>query len=270
MKNLTQVISQSIFRIVTPLARVLLRHGVAFGSFSEWSRKAFIHAAEQELSMAGKKQTVSNISAMTGLTRKETKRLRELDVDSFSETDVKFNRATRVLSGWQNDPDFIDAQGEAKTLPLDAESAASFSSLVHRYSGDMTPIAMLDVLSAASCVAVSDGQVTMIKNSYVPSGDQNAPVKLTILGKDVSELIQTIQHNLTHSGASARYQRKVYNTALAPEHLDEFRLLAGQKSQELLETLHAYLIKHEVGETRTDGVYVALGIYLAEEESSSE
>lgn len=51
------------------------------------------------------------MSALTGLTRKEVKRLHELDGEDYVAGQERYNRAVRVISGWMNDRRFSDVPG---------------------------------------------------------------------------------------------------------------------------------------------------------------
>jgi Family of unknown function (DUF6502) len=54
---------------------------------------------------------VSRISALTGLTRKDVKRLLELDTPDDTASQEGFNRGMRVISGWLDDRWFLDSDG---------------------------------------------------------------------------------------------------------------------------------------------------------------
>ncbi|MDH3715380.1 MAG: DUF6502 family protein, partial [Gammaproteobacteria bacterium] len=179
-----QALSQAVTEILKPLIRVLLRNGISYGVFAELARKAFVEVAFEDFTVPGRKQTISRVAALTGLTRKEVKRLVELDEAGDSSTHQRFNRAIRVISGWTEDKRFTDARQKPRVLSLDGPD--SFAELVKDYSGDMPHMAMLSVLEEAGTVQRSDDKVTLVKRAYVPAGD---PVeKIGILGADAAEL----------------------------------------------------------------------------------
>ncbi|MBL4712773.1 MAG: hypothetical protein JKX75_09820 [Gammaproteobacteria bacterium] len=61
-----------------PLIRILIRNGIASSSFEELVRKAYVKEAFAMGKKNCQKTTVSSVSAQTGLSRKEVKRLNEL------------------------------------------------------------------------------------------------------------------------------------------------------------------------------------------------
>jgi len=270
VEPIQKTLTRAIHTLLRPLVRILLRNGIAYGSFAELAKKTYVDVAFEDFAPQGKKQTVSRVSALTGLTRKEAKRLHEMGQDAPDLSQQRYNRAIRVISGWLNDAEFHDPSGQPLALPVDGERG-SFAALVKRYSGDMTTQSMLAVLTAAASVARDDDRVRLIQRAYLPGKDPAD--KLHILGSDTGELIATIDHNLVSGADHLRFQRKVSNHRVRAEALPEFRALSSRKAQALLEEFDAWLAKHEVaaGEQDDDqGRYVSLGIYYYENPEHEE
>lgn len=260
-----QALSKAFLKLFRPLARILIRNGVSFSAVADWAKKVYVDVAFEEFKEPGKKQTISRVSALTGLFRREVKRLHELDADTELNGADRYNRAVRVISGWVNDTDYQSASGRPALLPFEG-AQTSFSSLVRAYSGDIPARAMLTVLESANCVEeTSNGKLRLVRHAFIPSDD--AIDKLHILGTDVAELIATIDHNLTFPPDDLYFQRKVSNARLHPEAVAEFRHLASQRAQTLLEELDAWLSAHEVREedTEQEAQSVSLGIYYSQD-----
>lgn len=271
MQPVQQALTFAILAIMKPFARILVRNGIAFGTFSEIAKKAFVDVAFEDFTEEGRKQTISRVSAMTGLTRKETKRLHELVQSTDTEAAGRYNRAVRVISGWVNDKRYQTKQGDPKILPVTGNSV-SFESLVKKHSGDIPTQAMLSVLKKAGSVIENDRGIQLVNHAFVPGDD--AIDKLHILGTDVAELLATIDHNLTHPPDRLFYQRKVSNTNIDPAAIPAFRKLSAKKAQTLLESLDAWLAEHEINDspnTETgQGQYASLGIYYSEHKTPKE
>lgn len=263
--NLHDALAKAVVTLLTPLVRILLRNGVSYGTFAELAKKVFVDVADVEFQEPGKKQTVSRISALTGLTRKEAKRLRELVAVGEGESQARYSRATRVIGGWLNDARYQDGRGKPRVIPLDGDPP-SFAALVKSYSGDIPTQAMFRVLAEAEVIERRDDGIHLLRHAYIPGKD---PVdKLHILGTDAGELIATIDHNLTAPPGGLRFQRKVSNAQVDPAALPEFQRLSAERAQALLEELDAWLAEHEVdaaGASDADKAsYVSMGIYYFE------
>ena len=265
------IIARALARLLTPLVRILLRHGISYGSFSDLLKQVYVTVAERDFTVPGRKQTTSRIAVLTGLHRKEVARLRRLDVDAPDALDERYNRAARVLTGWLRDPDFRAEDGAP--APLAIEDPAAFPALVQRYSGDMPARAVLDELERVGSVSrAADGTVHLIRHGYVPA--QDTAQKLTILGADTRDLIATIEHNLECDPSAARFQRKVSYDNVPEEHVEAFRDYAGRRGQELLVELDQWLAARDRDRNPdvngTGRVRLGVGIHQIEERPDAD
>ena len=267
--SIQKILAKSVLRLLEPLVRVLLRNGMAYDSFSALAKQMYVRVAFDEFAPEGKKQTISRVAALTGLTRKEVKRLHELPRGGAIEVNQRYNRATRVIGGWLNDSRFRDENAEPIELYLD-DTAPSFNQLVKDYSGDIPTKAMLSTLEKAGTVSVLDSKVRLVQHAYIPGNDSTE--KLNILGTDVAELTSTINHNLEHSD-DPWFQRKASNKTVSEDTLDEFRVIMGRKSMALLEELDAWMSEHEVDTLKQEDTKTrktSVGIYYYEDSHEGE
>lgn len=265
--GLLSILEKSASKILRSLVRVMLRNGVACGSFEEIVRKAYVDEAFALAKQEGK-ATISAVSAKTGLSRKEVKRLTEKQLDSTNNHNQKYNRAVRVISGWMNDSRFSSLEGVPRVLDMEGSDSA-FSVLVKDYSGDIPTRAMFDLLEKSGCVEKHGTKIHLVSYAYVPGNDP-ADI-INILGSDCHELMETIIYNMASDSGQRRFQRKVSTHKLASGHVNEFQKYAGRRSQSLLEELDSWLSEHETQDT-DDAQYVSLGIsyYQNNPESESE
>ena len=234
MPNRERVLA-AIGRILRPIVRILIRNGVPSDALTQLVRKTYVDVAADEFRLDGKRQTVSRISVITGLHRKEVARLRDVNAVDVGAAGVARNRAASVLTAWLRDPDFTDRKGD----PLDLVFAGtnSFSELVRRYSGDMKPRAMADELLASGAIEHVAGRLRLSARGFVPGTDVDDLIAM--LGTDTAQFIDTIDHNLRN--ADKRYQRKVEYENVPAEHAAQFRTLSARLAQQLLEELDRWL-----------------------------
>lgn len=263
--DLHTLLQKAASKILRPLIRVMLRNGIACGSFEAMVRKAYVDEAF-ELARSQGKVTVSAVSAQTGLSRKEVKRLQDIESTSRAGNSQKYNRAVRVISGWMNDSRFISDEGVALTLELDG-TENSFTALIKDYSGDIPTRAMLDLLKNSGCVEQLNGKVSLISHAYVPGNDP-ADI-IDILGSDSHELMSSIIHNMSCKKSQRRFQRKVSTKRLAAAELDAFHKYSSRRSQALLEDLDNWLTQHEASPDQMSE-YVSLGIYFYHSNSDEQ
>lgn len=249
------------------LARVALRFGVSAGAVNELVRRAFVEAAEESLATNGKPVQTARICALTGLYRKEVVRLKSLPPPGDSRVDDRYNRSSRIIAGWLRDPDFRTRAGTPAVLKIDGEHG--FNELVRRYSGDMTPRAMLEELGRLGAVERSQRDtLKLTAYAYIPEASELDTVQ--ILGTDTADLIDTVHHNLDHGEDERRFQRKVSYLHIPARYVEPFRHYAAKESQALLEKLDRWLARRDTErvEAGGPGSRLGLGIYLIEHETS--
>jgi hypothetical protein len=265
--KINKALTTAVLRIMHPLVRIMLRNGVAYGTLAGLVRQVYVDVAYREYAPRGRKQTVSRVSALTGLSRKEVKRLLELDTEAETEGQARYSRGVRVVSGWMNDGQFQDSKGKPASLPVEGKRK-SFTALVKKYSGDIPMRAMLTMLEEGGSVRVTGDTVMLVRHAYVPGRD--AVGKIAILGNDVSELIATIDHNLVSKDDELWFQRKVAYDNIAPESVEKLRKLSFKKAQALLESLDKQYSSQELDEDDMRGKLVSFGIYYHEHDSTED
>jgi len=262
-----QALSAAVLRLIRPLVRILLRNGVSYSSFADLAKWVYVDVAMREFGVEGRKQSISRVSIITGLSRKEVARVCQLPKPDDRASSESYNRAARVIAGWRRDPDFCDDNGEPAVLPM-TDEGISFGELVKRFSGDVPARAILDELIRVRAVEpLKDGRVRLLARAYIPEGSEAD--KLNILGTDVGYLVATIDHNLRPDTSGPFFQRKVAYDNLPDEVLPKFRELTGEKAQALLERLDRWLAKRDRDVTPSVGGTgrnrAGIGIYYFEE-----
>jgi hypothetical protein len=261
-----RVLETAIATLLRPLFRLLLRQSMSFIAFEEIAKRVFVEVAMKDFGIEGKAPSMSRAAILSGLTRKEVARLLAEPAAGEQAPGERYNRAARVLTGWQRDVEFTESDGSPRWLH--DEGPRSFAELVRRYSGDVPARAVLDELLRVGAVRRhGDGRIEPIARAYVPA--TSVADKLAILGADVADLIATIEHNIDHGKTEPRFQRKVMYHRIAASHLPALRRLTAVQSQALLERLDRWLQEHDTGvpdegpEPRA--ARVGVGIYCFEE-----
>ncbi|SFN03848.1 DUF6502 family protein [Variovorax sp. OV329] len=265
--NLNLRLEAALGKVLRALFRVLLRHSMAYTAFEELARRAYVEVAMKDFAIEGKKPSISRASILSGLTRKEVRRLLALPAVSEENPDdgERYNRAARVITGWVRDSEFLGADGEPRPLPIAGQRG--FAALVRRHSGDMPVRAVLDELLRVGAVHWQGEQhVALRTRAYIPNA--GVPEKMDILGQDVADLVATIDHNIEHGEEDPRFQRKVMYAAIPETELAAFRRVSGAQGQALLERLDRWLQARDNdahADATTPRRRVGMGIYYFEE-----
>lgn len=257
-------LQKAVTRMLAPLVRVLLRHGISHAEFTSWAKQTYVEEANTHFGIDGKKPTVSRLAIVTGINRKEVKRILELPADA-SPAIAKHNRAIRVVTGWMQDDEFNDSNGNP--LPLsygDAESG--FNKLVKRYGGDVPARAVLDELSRVGTVQQTQSTIELAAKGYVPHESEEA--MLDLFATSARDLLTTLDHNVSKEG-QPRLQMSVAYDDVGAEAVDAFRKLSSKKALSLLRELDGELSQHDRTKNPNAGgtgrYRTGLGVYLIEE-----
>src|SRR5690242_11316225 len=130
-----QALAAAVERVLRPLFRILLRNHMSFKAFLDIAKRTYVDVAADEFGIPGKKQSVSRVALLSGLTRKEVQRLLDAPAADDAEAGERYNRAARVVAGWVRDAEFSDADGNPKILTLQEDASpgrASFGAFVRR------------------------------------------------------------------------------------------------------------------------------------------
>ena len=52
----------AVFKLMRPLARVLMRNGMAYGAFADIAKRAFVDVAMRDMEVPGKKSTKARLA----------------------------------------------------------------------------------------------------------------------------------------------------------------------------------------------------------------
>ena len=240
--NVKSIISSAMIRLLRPLIKILLRNDIPYGTFAELAKWVYVDVASKEFGIPGRKPTMSRVSVITGLSRKEVKRIQEISEPGDIGASEQYNRAARVISGWLQDERFTDGKGDPKELLFEGEEN-SFSALVKAYSGDVPPRAIRDELLRVAVIEEMNGKIRLLTRGYiVREGDIE---KLAIMGTDVGELLSTLHHNIANNPPDAYLQRKVSYDNIPDEALAELRDFIFNRGKDFVESMN-----HEI--TRFD------------------
>jgi hypothetical protein len=258
-------------RLLKPLARILIRYGIPFAEFGDVAKRAYVEVADKDFRLPKRKQTIARMAMLTGIQRKEVARLIAEDSDVTDPVDLSYSRGVRVISGWHRDSEFLDKSGEPSALPFDG-SEGSFSALVKRYSGDLPARAVLDELQRVGSVQRdSTGLIHLTTQSgYIPSADKNA--QFNIMGQSVTDLLNTLNHNLDAEGTETRMQLTTAYNNLSESAVQRFKILSRTQSLALLKQFDDWLAEHDRDantelQDAEEGRYRAgIGIYYIEEQ----
>ena len=140
------LIANALKRVFRPFVKLMLANNLTYTFAIDVLKTLFVEVADQDFTIDNKRQTDSRISLMSGVHRKDVKRLRELQPDVEDVMPGNVSLGSQLIALWNANPAFVDADGLPKPLPRFASdnADASFESMVRSLSTDIHPRAVLD------------------------------------------------------------------------------------------------------------------------------
>lgn len=268
--NIKQLILSAARTMLRPVIRILIHNGVTYSEFCKLAKTLFVEVCANDFGLQGRPTNMSRIATMTGIDRKEVKRVKDAleQADLVEGNQHEQDRLTRILSAWYQDVSYLDASGLPLELSLEAnDDAKDFTRLVKTYGGDIPVSTILKELLGSGCIEKTQaGRLRALKRFYVPAN--NNPESLLRASSVSSEILNTMFHNLYVVGkekrARPRFERRASNNAIAAKDVPAFERFAEQEGQALLERVDAWLTERECDVTTEprDVVRLGVGTYL--------
>jgi hypothetical protein len=264
----TRAVLAACRRLLRPVMRILLRHGVMYREFADLIKALYVEVASAEFGLRGRPTNVARTSLLTGLDRKEIKRLRDAarapELAPASDQSRQ-SRLARVLSAWHQDPAF-GAEGEPEPLPVNAAGGPSIAALVRAYGGDVPVSTVLKELVRIGAVTEQpDGRYRPIRRYYMPLQADTAA--LARAGSVLEDIGATVAHNLLRSpAAAARFEGRATNVMMDADAIKAFRQYVEEQGQQFLERIDEWLTAHESRDAPAgERLRLGLGLYWIED-----
>ncbi|MDJ0390593.1 DUF6502 family protein [Roseomonas sp. E05] len=163
-----QGLLRPVARLLRPLVWLLIRSGVTFPILAELLRTLYVQLAAEFLEREGVRSD-SRISLLTGVHRKEIRRLREQG-ETRTEVPAVVTVTSQAIARWVGLPQYTDASGQPRPLPRTAPAGIpSFEALVASVTTDVRPRAVLDDwLSQGLVLLDAEGQVVLKQAAFLP------------------------------------------------------------------------------------------------------
>lgn len=269
--SLKQQVLNAFLLVLRPIIRILLRYGIGYREFVEVAKTAYVDVASSDYGLRGRPTNISRVAVMTGLTRKEVKRLRDKIESGDVSIAVKTTPLVDVLHHWYSEPEYTDSSGKPDTLPFAGE-AGSFSSLVKAFGGDVPAGAMRTELKRVGVVKEdSDGNLVAVSRVLIPEADHDNLITMLVHG--AYAVLSNIAHNTDPDNVDSKWASRIaHTTKLQRSDSGQLRRIARDRISEFAEAIDDLFIAYEAlhsDDTRENGDPVAVGVFYFEEHDKS-
>jgi uncharacterized protein DUF6502 len=190
-----EALIKALRRVLYPLVRLMLTNGVMYPLLAELLKGVFVEAAARDFRIGKKPQTDSRISLLTGVHRKDVRRLRQLAQESPESTPEAVSLGSQLVAAWTGLPKYLDQDGHPLPLARLARFGGemSFEALVAGVSKDIRSRAVLDEWLRLEVAHIDhEDRVVLNTEAFIPQ-------------KGLEEKMFYFAHNLHDHAAAAAH-----------------------------------------------------------------
>jgi len=222
-------------KILRPLVKFMVANQVTYPFLINMLKSVYVDVAEHDFPVPGKKQTDSRINLLTGVHRKDVKRLRS-EEDIPETRPMNISVGSQIVARWVGDKQLQNPDGTPKILPLqdqDEFSNDSFEGLVANIAkGDIRPRVVLDELMRLDMVELDpDHRVILKTSTFTP--DKGQEEKLYFFGKNIQDHLNAGVHNLAGEKPPF-FDRSVYYDELSQDSINELTEMSNKLGMDAL------------------------------------
>lgn len=260
--NKTQVaLVKAVVMLCRPLIRLLIEKGITFPQFRELMKELYVDVADKEFSLDDKKPSDSRVFVLTGVHRKDIKRIRQ----QSERADVKITSSAslsgEIVARWTSMPEYLDEKGTPRRLAKSGKAdEAGFEQLVSSVSKDVRPKVILEEWLRLGIVRLEGDQVVLKKSAFVTNKEFKEMAYY--LGHNVHDHMASCVNNIL-ANEEPMLERSVYYACLTESSVNELNAVASKKGDELLQHLNKQAIKlYDADKDKDDATYrMRLGVY---------
>lgn len=234
-------------RILRPLVRLLLEHDVKYTMVLEELKRVYVSVADEEFKLGSKPQTDSRITLLTGVHRKDVRRIRDEVVSTYPEP-RRLSLSAQIVGVWLRNPAYLDSNGQPLPLPRLASSGGenSFESLVAKISKDFRARPVLDEWLNLGVVKLdAQDRVHLNIQAFIPN--QNLEEKLGYLSMNIHDHLAATVNNLSLKRIPF-LERCVNYQGLTQENIDILHEAAKESGMQAITSLNRLAVALKAGQ----------------------
>lgn len=259
----------ALTKLLTPLVKLLIHFRITYPFLANLLKQIYVQVASEEFSLDGKPVSDSRASILTGVHRKDVRRLlHESSVDD--DISNKGSLGSQIIGAWLGGSPYSDQLGKPNPLfRLEKHGEPSFESLVESVGKkDVRSRVVLDEYLHSGAIEIDDNNMVHLNiDAFIPSAGFEE--KTFFFGQNIADHLAVCEYNLTQD-TDAKLERCVYYEGLSQDSVNELEEIARQSSMELLKELNRKASQHKKKATlnEEDKVYrMNFGVYFFKEGS---
>ena len=215
----------------------MLNQGITYPFLSELLKGLFVEVADKEFQLGNRPQTDSRVSLLTGVHRKDVRRLRESPYNDEA-VPAAISFGATLVARWVGGPEYLDNEGNPKPLPRLASDGGtySFEGLVASVSKDIRSRAILDEWLRLGIAHIDETDcVRLNTDAFIP--EKGFDEKVYYLGSNIHDHLAACAHNLA-GNKPPMLERSVYYDQLDAASVEELAALSRELGMQALKKIN--------------------------------
>jgi hypothetical protein len=260
---------KAVTMLCKPLIRLLIEKGMTFPQFRELMKTLYVEVADEHFSLDDKKPSDSRIFVLTGVHRKDIKRIRQQAEQESSLITSSASLSGEIVARWASMPEYLDEKGKPRQLLKSGKGEAGFEQLVSSVSKDVRSKVILEEWLRLGMVRLKGDYVILNRSAFVTNKEFTEMAYY--LGHNVHDHLASCVNNILDE-QEPMLERSVYYASLTENSVNKLNTIASKKGNELLQHLNKQAIKlYDADRDKDDANYrMRLGVYWYQAQLDNE
>lgn len=249
-----------------PVVRLMLHFHITYPQLVTMLKALYVDVAVADFPNGNQHQSDSRINLLTGIHRKDVKRLRnqpQSHLGSSKLDSLKASLGAKIIQKWRDCKDYQDINGLPRLLPLRKKTTLeldshgldsknlSFDELVTSVAKqDIRPKVILEEWVRLGIAKQEKDCVKL--NSDTELADKGFAEKLAFFGQNIEDHLNAGSHNLM-GHKPAYFDRSVFYDKLTMESVSELTDLANKLGMEALQQMNRAALKLQTEDEELEG-----------------
>ena len=251
------LLHSAIKQLLKPLMRFLINKQITLPTLLEVIKSAYVEVAEKDFAIGDKPATDSRINLLTGVHRKDVKRLRDQNLEHKPSERLSIN--SLMLASWIGEEPYC-IKGIPQSLPINGDN--SFESLANEYSRqNIHPSSIMESWLQMGWVKKDEEQKLHL-NMDALQDKQLTEDQLFFFAQNLADHMATSTGNLINK--QKNFERAVFYNKLSKTSLLILKKSAKEQSMVVLKDLNAQALALQKQDKKSQGPHYRfrLGSYL--------
>ena len=250
-----KLIIKNLTKIFYPLVKICIREEIQLNNLIDVLKQLYVDVSIKE-TLSDKKITDSRISLITGVHRKDVKKIRAKK-SKFDITQTVNPLKSSIISMWIGDNRFSKKDGTPKALKKNGLN--SFETLTNLLTKDIPSKTILDEFRDRHIVFLNKEDNSISLNLDAMVSNNEPEINFDFLGDNVGDHINSINNNIYNKN-NKLIEKAVFFKNISVSSIDRIESKSIKMSTKLLSDINR--LAHELPEKDEEVSRFRLGVYF--------